>query len=89
MLEYQGYLDVLATEDLNGRQIKNLVRTAHALAVSQNVLIQLQHIEIALNAMKKFESDFDNAAIADDGGDDDHVGNRHSELSRSKRRRQN
>jgi len=48
----------LAAEELNGRQIKNIVRTAHALAVSSNTQLGHHHINKALNAMKMFEADF-------------------------------
>lgn len=51
-------LDGLANEDLNGRQIKNIVRTAYALAASQNRDMALAHIDMALKAMKAFETDF-------------------------------
>src|SRR5947209_5006993 len=48
-------LDQLANEELNGRQIKNVVRTAHALSVCQDIPLGLSHIKMALNAMKMFE----------------------------------
>jgi hypothetical protein len=54
----QACLDSLAAEEPNGRQIKNIVRTAHALAVSSNNLLGIRHINMALNAMKMFEADF-------------------------------
>ena len=47
----------LACENVNGRQIKNIVRTAHAIAVSNQTDMKLSHINMALNAMKNFESD--------------------------------
>lgn len=51
-------LDRLAMQKLNGRQIKNIVRTAHALAVSNGIDLTLAHIDIALKGMKMFETDF-------------------------------
>ncbi|KAF8244243.1 P-loop containing nucleoside triphosphate hydrolase protein [Wilcoxina mikolae CBS 423.85] len=51
-------LNELASENLNGRQIKNIVRTAHALAVSQNSEMNLDHIDMAMRALKTFEKDF-------------------------------
>jgi len=51
-------LDGLATEELNGRQIKNAVRTAHALAVSSKTPLSPRHLNMALSAMKMFETDF-------------------------------
>ncbi|KUJ11269.1 P-loop containing nucleoside triphosphate hydrolase protein [Mollisia scopiformis] len=52
------YLNEIGREDLNGRQIKNTVRTANALAVSAKVPLSPKHIETALKAMRMFESDF-------------------------------
>ncbi|KAH6723045.1 P-loop containing nucleoside triphosphate hydrolase protein [Leptodontidium sp. MPI-SDFR-AT-0119] len=52
------YLLEIGKEDLNGRQIKNTVRTAHALAVSAGVLLWRNHIDTALRAMRMFEADF-------------------------------
>ncbi|KAF8534258.1 P-loop containing nucleoside triphosphate hydrolase protein [Trichophaea hybrida] len=60
-------LNELASENLNGRQIKNIVRTAHALAVGensdkrpvgQNNELKLDHIQMAVRAMKAFEKEF-------------------------------
>lgn len=51
-------LESLAAEDLNGRQIKNIVRTAQTLAVSSNNQLTLGHIRTAMDAMKMFEADF-------------------------------
>lgn len=53
-----GSLERLANKEVNGRQIKNIVRTAHALAVSQNESMKFAHINLALRAMEAFESDF-------------------------------
>jgi len=51
-------LESLAAEELNGRQIKNIVRTAQALAVCSNNRLMMRHIRTALDAMKMFEADF-------------------------------
>ena len=48
-------LNELASKDLNGRQIKNIVRTAHALAVSAGESLRMTHLDVPLNAMKLFE----------------------------------
>lgn len=72
-------LDQLSIAELNGRQIKNIVRTAQALALSDGDAVGLRHIDMALTAMKMFESDFDQD-IAENG-------NRVVEESRSKRQR--
>lgn len=53
-----GSLERLANEDLNGRQIKNIARTAFALALGENSAIKFAHIETALTAIQDFESDF-------------------------------
>ena len=56
---YNEELDDFAQEDLNGRQIRNVVRTAHALAISDGGMIAVDHVQMALGAMKTFEADFD------------------------------
>ncbi|KAH6672437.1 P-loop containing nucleoside triphosphate hydrolase protein [Halenospora varia] len=53
-----AYLDEMGKEELNGRQIKNTVRTAYALSVSAKLLLSPQDIETALKAMRMFEFDF-------------------------------
>lgn len=59
-LKANGTLDQIADEELNGRQIKNVVRSAHSLALSENSLIQSHHVTMALKPMKIFEKDFEN-----------------------------
>jgi AAA+ superfamily predicted ATPase len=51
-------LDKLAKEELNGRQIKNTVRTAQALALADGTDLHQRHIEHSLAAMSTFEVDF-------------------------------
>ncbi|MCJ1350164.1 MAG: hypothetical protein MMC33_000145 [Icmadophila ericetorum] len=51
-------LDSLASEDVNERQIKNIVRTAYALATSQSETLAIHHFKTVLNATKAFETDF-------------------------------
>jgi hypothetical protein len=51
-------LERLASKELNGRQIKNVVRTAHALAVSRSETMKFAHINMALRAVEAFETDF-------------------------------
>jgi predicted ATP-dependent protease len=60
----EEYLAELGKEDLNGRQIKNTVRTAYALAVSAGDNLSQVHIETALRAMRMFEKDFDENELA-------------------------
>lgn len=59
-LRRTGALDKFAAEVLNGRQIKNLVRTASALALSSDKSadgrISQEYTAWALQPMKQFES---------------------------------
>jgi hypothetical protein len=48
----------LALEELNGRQIKNIVRTAYSLAQGAEKELELAHIEMALRNVRAFETDF-------------------------------
>ncbi len=48
----------LARRDVNGRQIKNLVRAAHALAVHENVALTMEHIRRVLDVAESFDVDF-------------------------------
>jgi len=54
----EEYLDELSQEELNGRQIKNIVRTANALAAADSSDIRAEDISISLNAIKDFDRDF-------------------------------
>jgi hypothetical protein len=51
-------LDRLGSENLNGRQIKNAVRTAQALALSDECELEARHIYQSLTAMSMFEVNF-------------------------------
>ena len=51
-------LERLALEELNGRQIKNIVRTAYSLALSAEKDLELAHIEMAMRNVRAFETDF-------------------------------
>lgn len=53
-------LDNMSEVDLNGRQIKNTVRTAMTLAQSTNSTLKREHIEIVLETIREFEADFNN-----------------------------
>ncbi|KAF5717230.1 P-loop containing protein [Fusarium mundagurra] len=67
-LSGQGVLDKLAAEDLNGRQIKNLVRTACALALSEDSThgrVEERHLELALQPMKEFAQTMEKVLIRD------------------------
>jgi hypothetical protein len=49
--------EVLARKELNGRQIKNSVRTAQALALNEDSVMTLEHIHRVLNVAESFERD--------------------------------
>ncbi len=49
-------LERIANEDLNGRQIKNIARTAATLAAGEGSAMRFAHIEIVLKAMQAFDS---------------------------------
>lgn len=50
---------ILARRDINGRQIKNAVRTAHSLAVGKKEGVQFDHIMQTLDAMAEFNKEFE------------------------------
>lgn len=47
----------LARHDLNGRQIKNTVRTAQALAMNRGEALGMRHIQQVLDVHVSFERD--------------------------------
>lgn len=47
----------LAKHDLNGRQIKNTVRTAQALAVNRREPLSMKHIRQVLDVLTSFDRD--------------------------------
>ncbi|KAI9850722.1 MAG: hypothetical protein M1838_005213 [Thelocarpon superellum] len=49
--------DTLARNNLNGRQIKNCVRTAQALAVNQREKLSMTHIRRVLDVAESFDHD--------------------------------
>jgi AAA+ superfamily predicted ATPase len=80
-------LDRLAAEVLNGRQIKNTVRTAQALAVSEQCELLEKHLEQSMNAMSMFERDFgEMEAEVDEDGDGDDDGDRERSGFNSRKR---
>lgn len=54
-------LEELAERDINGRQIKNAVRTAHSLAVSRGEKLSSVHLAETLDAMEEFAMEFASA----------------------------
>ena len=51
-------LDTLAAREVNGRQIKNAVRTASSLAASRKVPLSYKHLADTLDAMEEFTEEF-------------------------------
>ncbi|KAG7091788.1 hypothetical protein E1B28_008192 [Marasmius oreades] len=51
-------IEELAEKKFNGRTIKNLVRTAQALALSANSHLKMEHIHVVVRAQEKFLEDF-------------------------------
>ena len=49
--------NTLARHDLNGRQIKNTVRTAQALAVNKREPLAMSHIRQVLEVQMSFDRD--------------------------------
>ncbi|KAJ8073991.1 hypothetical protein PM082_012280 [Marasmius tenuissimus] len=59
-------IEELASKNFNGRTIKNLVRTAQALALSSNSPLKMEHIHIVVRAQEKFLEDFAVERISSD-----------------------
>ncbi|KAJ6473510.1 P-loop containing nucleoside triphosphate hydrolase protein [Mycena vulgaris] len=57
-------LDLLARRAVNGRQIKNAVRTAHSLARARKEEVGLAHFEETLDAMDEFTEQFEGMKAA-------------------------
>ncbi|KAF9231894.1 P-loop containing nucleoside triphosphate hydrolase protein [Melanogaster broomeanus] len=53
-----GDLEALAQKRFNGRTIKNLVRTAQALALSLDEPLALDHVKVVVKAQEKFLAEF-------------------------------
>ncbi|KAH7931153.1 P-loop containing nucleoside triphosphate hydrolase protein [Leucogyrophana mollusca] len=51
-------LEELSLKPFNGRTIKNLVRTAQALALSSNEPLALDHVKVVVQAQEKFLTEF-------------------------------
>lgn len=49
--------DTLSRHELNGRQIKNTVRTAQALAVNKGEPLSMNHIRLVLEVQMSFDRD--------------------------------
>lgn len=56
--EFGDYdLDILSRHSLNGRQIKNLVRTAQALALNEQQKLTMDHIKKVIDVSETFDRD--------------------------------
>jgi hypothetical protein len=75
-----AFLDEMAEHDFNGRQIRNVVRTAYSLAVSSGEELSETHIRTTLSAM----SNFDNIGKDDSSSEQD---DQDSSAKRPKKRR--
>ncbi|RPD60608.1 P-loop containing nucleoside triphosphate hydrolase protein [Lentinus tigrinus ALCF2SS1-7] len=51
-------VDRLAEREVNGRQIKNAVRTASSLAMSRGIPLSFKHLADTLDAMEEFTAEF-------------------------------
>ncbi|KAJ7464897.1 hypothetical protein B0H11DRAFT_1814831 [Mycena galericulata] len=58
---------LLARRDVNGRQIKNAVRTARSIALGRREAVGLRHFEETLDAMDEFTEQFEGMRAAADG----------------------
>ena len=59
-------LNDLAKVNINGRQIKNTVRTANTLAKSTKTNLNKEHLEVVLETIRDFEEDLNDAPLDDD-----------------------
>jgi hypothetical protein len=61
-------LDSLAKVNINGRQIKNTVRTANTLAKSTKARPNKEHLDFVLETIQDFEEGLNDAALDVDSG---------------------
>lgn len=57
-------LDELSATCLNGRQIRNMVRTSYAIAASTDSMLTAQHLRRTLRAMAEFESELTESLLS-------------------------
>ncbi|KAK0205263.1 P-loop containing nucleoside triphosphate hydrolase protein [Desarmillaria ectypa] len=55
---FQVDLKTLSRKNLNGRTIKNIIRTAQALALSDKQPLGIKHVQVVLQAQEKFLDEF-------------------------------
>jgi AAA+ superfamily predicted ATPase len=58
----EAFREKLSNAEVNGRQIKNIIRTAYSLAMKKHRKIRPKDLMLALKALQSFEEDFSNAA---------------------------
>ena len=63
----ESIIDDFAKEDLNGRQIKNIVKVAKSLSVKDPSRDIADCVRSAIRAMKSFDHDFSNKRVAREG----------------------
>ena len=51
-------LDRLASFNINGREIKNSVMTARGIAIGEDAELSINHVNMVLKYLQKFEADF-------------------------------
>lgn len=64
-------LDKLASQAINGRQVKNVVRTAYTLAANAGGEFILKHLVVGIKAIMTFESEFGNNFSSGEGRNGD------------------
>lgn len=82
LLAASGALDKFALVELNGRQIKNVVRIARARAESEGEQLTKEFVDEALDAMRAFDEEMDRVSGRPSERDDEVDG-----LRNAKRRR--
>ncbi|KAL9124300.1 MAG: hypothetical protein Q9217_006355 [Psora testacea] len=61
MLNSRALRRWLSQKEVNGRQIKNMMTTAHALAVEEMVPLSRSHLEVVIGLDKEFQKDYNGA----------------------------
>jgi hypothetical protein len=60
----QAFKERLAGAEINGRQIKNVIRTAHSLTVKKQRRLRPKDLNLALKALQSFEEEFNHATAS-------------------------
>ena len=59
----EGDITKLAKWDINGRQIKNVVRMAHSLAVTKGEEMNFEHLKMIIDALDEISSEFEKRSL--------------------------